>query len=115
METSTEKKQGSDRRKRRSYTDEFRAGAVRLVLLDGQAVTKVAKDLDLTRSALDGWVRQAQADAGKGVVGALTMAEKEELVRLRRDVRVLKMERDILKNHPPAARFCGPETPDHVG
>ena len=97
MAVSTDKKQKQDRRPRRSYTDEFRAGAVRLVLIEGRSITKVAKDLDLTRSALDGWVRQAQADAGKGTVGALTTVEKDELTRLRRENRVLKMERDILK------------------
>ena len=97
MEPTTDKKQKLGRRPRRSYTDEFRAGAVRLVLIEGRAVTQVARDLDLTRSALDGWVRQAQADAGRGVVGALTTAEKEELGRLRRENRVLRMERDILK------------------
>ena len=97
MESRTEKGQKQNRRQRRSYTDEFRAGAVRLVLIEGRSVTGVAKDQDLTRSALDGWVRQAQADAGKGVVGALTSAEKDELARLRRENRVLKMERDILK------------------
>ena len=42
-------------------------------------------------------MRQAKADSGKGVAGALTTAEKEELARLRREVKVLRMERDILK------------------
>lgn len=107
MAPSTEKTKKQDRRQRRTYTDEFRAGAVRLVLIEGRSVTQVAKDLDLTRSALDGWVRQAQADAGMGAVGALTMAEKDELARLRRENRVLRMERDILKK---AAVFFAKES-----
>jgi transposase len=107
MTPSTEKTKKQDRRQRRTYTEEFRAGAVRLVLIEGRSVTQVAKDLDLTRSALDGWVRQAQADAGTGAVGALTMAEKDELARLRRENRVLKMERDILKK---AAVFFAKES-----
>lgn len=86
-----------NRRKRREYTDEFKAGAVRLVLAEGRTVTQVAKDLDLTRSALDAWVAQARADTGQGRPGTLTTTERDELTRLRRENRQLKMERDILK------------------
>ena len=93
-------------RQRRQYTDEYKAGAVRLVLVEGRTVTQVATDLDLTRSALDTWLRQAKADVGKGPPGALTSAEKEELARLRRENKVLKMERDILKK---AAAFFAKE------
>ena len=82
-------------RKRRQYTPQFKAGAVRLVLDEGKSVTDVARDLDLTRSALDGWVRQAKIDAGRGAPGALTTAEKEELSRLRRENRELRMERGM--------------------
>ena len=94
-------------RKRRQYTPEFKAGAVRLVLDEGKSVTDVARDLDLTRSALDGWVRQAKIDAGRGAPGALTTAEKEELSRLRRENRELRMEREILKK---AAAFFAKES-----
>jgi transposase len=100
------KQQKKAKRQRRQYTPEFKAGAIRLVLVEGRSVTQVAKDLDLTRSALDGWVQQAQADAGKGPVGALTSAEKEELARLRRENKVLRMEREILKK---AAAFFAKE------
>ena len=55
----------------------------------------MARDLDLTETALREWVKRAQADRTKGRTG-LTTAEREELVRLRREVRQLKMERDIL-------------------
>jgi transposase len=65
MDTKTDKQQRNGRRQRRSYTDEFKASAVRMVLVEGRTVGQVAEDLDLTRSALDGWVRQAKADAGK--------------------------------------------------
>lgn len=93
-------------RPRRQFTDEFKAGAVRLVLVEGRTVTQVAQDLDLTRSALDTWVQQARAEAGKGPPAVLTSAEREELARLRRENRVLKMERDILKK---AAAFFAKE------
>lgn len=84
------------RRKRRSFTDEFRAGAVRLVLDEGKTVPQVARDLDLTKSTLRNWVEQARADRTKGKTG-LTTAEREELAKLRKENRELRMERDILK------------------
>jgi transposase len=84
------------RRARRSFTDEFKASAVRLVLDEGKSVSAVARDLDLTSSALQDWVTRARADRTKGKTG-LTTAEREELTRLRKQVRELTMERDILK------------------
>jgi transposase len=71
------------RRARRRYDDEFKAQAVRLVLDEGQSVTGVARDLDLTRTALHAWVERAQADRSGGKTG-LTSAERDELVRLRK-------------------------------
>jgi transposase len=84
-------------RKRRSFTDEFKAGAVRLVLDEGKSVTRVAKDLDLVASVLGRWVEQARADKGKSTRGTLTSEEKEELSRLRKEVRELRLERELLK------------------
>ena len=89
--------EGRKRRTRRIFTEEFRAEAVKLVVDEGKSVARVARDLDLTRSVLDRWVRLAKADAGKGPPGALTSAEREELARLRKEVRELRMDRDILK------------------
>ena len=85
------------RRQRRSFTDEFRAGAVRLVLDEGKTIPQVARDLDLTESALRTWVERARADQGKGRPGVLTSAERQELADLRKEVRTLRMQRDILK------------------
>lgn len=85
------------RRQRRSFTDEFRAGAVRLVLVEGKTIPQVARDLDLTASALRTWVDRARADQGKGRPGVLTTAEREELAELRKENRQLRLERDILK------------------
>ena len=107
METkSTLKQKRKPGRQRRQYTDEFKAGAVRLVVVEGRTIAQVARDLDLTRSALDGWVTQSKADAGKGPSGAITSSEKDELFRLRRENKVLKMEREILKK---AAAFLAKE------
>jgi transposase len=84
------------RRQRRSFTDEYRAGAVRLVLEGGKTIPQVARDLDLTQSALRSWVERARADRGKGKPGVLTTGEKEELSNLRKENRELRMEREIL-------------------
>jgi transposase len=84
-------------RERRSFTEEFKAKAVQLVQESGKSVSAVARDLDLTISALRKWVRQAEVDAGRGRSGALSSAEREELSRLRRENRILKEEREILK------------------
>ena len=93
-------------RVRRSFTDEFKAGAVRLVIDESKSVGQVARELDLTESALRMWVERARADRGTGKPGVLTTAEREELGRLRKDVRTLRMERDILKR---AAAFFAKE------
>ena len=84
------------RRARRQFTDEFMAGAVRLVLDEGKTVGAVARELDLTPSSLGNWVRHAQADRTKGRTG-LTTEERSELAALRKENRQLRMERDILK------------------
>jgi transposase len=84
------------RRARRQFTDEFMAGAVRLVLDEGKRVGAVARELDLTPSSLANWVRHAQADRTKGKTG-LTTAEREELARLRKELRIVQEEREILK------------------
>ncbi len=86
------------RRKRRSFSPEFKAETVRLVQGSEKSLGTIARELDLTETALRAWVRQAEVDAGRGRAGALTTEEREELARLRRDVKRLQMERDILKN-----------------
>ncbi len=102
----TEEKQRKRPRTRRSFSDEFKAGAVALVLKEGKSVTQTAKDLDLTESSLSRWVEQARADQGKSLRGTLTTDEKEELSRLRKENRELRLEREILKK---AAAFFAKE------
>jgi len=92
MGTNTSKRH----RSRRSYTNEFRAETVRLVLDEGKSIPAVARDLELTESSLRNWVQQARADRTKGRTG-LTTAEREELARLRKENRILREEREILK------------------
>jgi transposase len=95
-----------ERRKRRAFTKEFKAETVRLVVEGGRSISEVARDLDLTESALRLWVHQAEVDGGRGKPGELTTAEREELQRLRREVKTLRLEREILKK---AAAFFAKE------
>jgi transposase len=96
------------KRKRRAFTREFKDHAVRIVRESGKPIATVARELDLTETALRSWVRQAEVDAGRGPVGALTTEERAELGQLRREVRTLRMERDILKK---ATAFFAKENP----
>lgn len=84
------------RRPRRRFTDEFEAGAIRLVLDEGKTVGAVARELDLTPSALADWVRRAQADRTKGRTG-LTGVEREELTCRCTENRELRMAREVRK------------------
>jgi transposase len=93
------------RRARRRFDEDFKAQAVRLVLDEGKSVGSVARDLDLTDTALREWVKRARADRTHGKTG-LTTAEREELARLRKENRILREEREILKK---AAAFFANE------
>lgn len=88
---------GKLRKPRRKFTPEFKAEAIKLCSESGQSIGKVAKNLDLTETALRTWIKQARIDAGNGPAGALTTAEKQELAALRKENRELRMEREILK------------------
>ena len=85
------------RRARRLFTKEYKAQVVELVRESGRSVGDLAVELGLTPSSVRQWVKQAEIDDGQGPPGALTTAEREELSRLRREVRNLRAERDILK------------------
>lgn len=95
------------RRRRRKFTPEFKADAVRLCTRGGGSIARVASELDLTETALREWVKRAEADAGKAGPEVLTSAERDELQQLRRDNKRLLMERDILKK---AAAFFAKES-----
>lgn len=81
---------------RRTVTKEFKAEAVALVKQQGLSRHKVAKDLGVSWSMVNTWVQQSETDAGSGT-GALTTAEREELNALRKQLRIVTMEREILK------------------
>lgn len=94
------------RRKRRSFTAEQKAEAVELVRRSGRSVYQVARDLDLTETALRRWVQQAEVDAGRGPAGKLTTEDREELRLLRRENQRLRQDREFLKK---AAAFFAKE------
>jgi transposase len=79
------------KRTRRRFTEEYKTGAVRLVLDEGKTVAAVARDLGLTESSLRNWVEQSRADRTKGKTGLTTA------VRLRKELRIVQEEREILK------------------
>jgi transposase len=86
---------GRTKRPRRSFTKEFKAEVVALVRQPGNTAASVARDLDLTETAVRDWVNQADIDDGRR--DGLTSDERAELAQLRKEVRVLREERDILK------------------
>jgi transposase len=94
MSTMTEDAKG--RRLRLMFTEEFKAGAVRIVLDEGKTVGQMSRDLDPTETALREWVNRVRADRTHGRTG-LTAAEREELAWLRKENRILAEEREILR------------------
>ena len=77
------------------YPPEFKTEAVRLVHSSGRSISQIAKELGVSGNSLRTWVKQAESEQGER--GGLTTDEREELRRLRREVKVLRQERDFLK------------------
>ena len=95
------------RKKRPVYTSEFKAEAAQLARTGGKSVGESARDIGVSETALRRWMAQAAVDAGGGPAGALTTEERQELMRLRRELRQVRMERDFLKK---AASFFARES-----
>ena len=98
---------GKKPRKRRSFTPEFKAEIVDLCQRGDRSVGQVAKDFDLTETAVREWVRQAERDAGTRRDGGLTTDERSELAQLRRENRRLREDVEVLKR---ATAFFAGET-----
>lgn len=80
----------------RPHPPEFRRRAIELARLNEKPVAQIATDLGISDSCLRGWMKQADIDEGRRADG-LSTAEREELVRLRRELKVAKLENEILK------------------
>lgn len=89
------------------YPDAFRAEAVDLVQAGERSLPQIARDLGINNQTLRNWVKRAEIDAGQGAPDELTTDERAELVRLRRENRLLQQEREILKK---AAAWFAKET-----
>jgi transposase len=102
METMAKKKP----RPRRSFTPEFKAEVVELVRQPGNTAGSVARDLNLTETAVRSWAKQADLDQGRRSDG-LTSEQLSEMAQLRKELREAREERDILKR---AVAFFARET-----
>ena len=91
------------------YPEEFRREAVQLIRTSGKSIRQLAKDLGVSDQSLRNWQRQRDIDEGRRE--GLPSAEREQLLRelaqLRRDNKVLREEREILKK---AATFFAAQT-----
>jgi transposase len=87
--------EAKERRERRAFTPAYKAEVVELCRSGSAGIGKVARDLDLSETVVRRWLAQADVDGGRRQ--GLTTSERAELGQLRREVRVLKAERDLLK------------------
>ena len=93
--------------KRRAFSPEYKAEVVERIRRSGRSVGAISSELGLTETAVRRWVSQAEVDVGRGGSGALTTSEREELTRLRREIRRLQVEHEILRK---AAAFFARES-----
>ena len=96
---------GNGKRPRRSFSDEYKTEVVELCRTSGKSIAQIARDLGLGETAVRRWVAQAEIDAGRRP--GLTTEEHAELVALRKENRVLREERDLLRR---ATAFFAKET-----
>lgn len=85
-------------KQRRQYTEEFKAEAVRLVLESGKPIAEVARNLGIPANLLYRWRSEEHRAVSAGTTRSALKAEREELVRLRRENETLRKERDFLRS-----------------
>ena len=91
---------------RRKYTEEFKTEAVRLVREAGKPIAQAARELGISANLLYRWSGEERQAERAGTTRSALRAEREELVRLRRELDTVKKERDFLKR---AAAFFARE------
>lgn len=92
---------------RRSFSDEYKAEVVEMIRLGDQSVAQVCRNLDLSDSMVRRWIRDTEVKKPSDGNGSAEESDADELRRLRREVKQLKMEREILKK---AAAFFAKES-----
>jgi len=97
---------GTNKKNRRVFTDEYKADAVKLWRESGDTKDAVADRLGIHGTTLGNWIKQGEIDDGKRE--GLTSEERDELIRLRKQNKILQMERDLMKK--AAAFFATDET-----
>ncbi len=80
--------------KRRNYDPEFKEGAVQLVFETGRPIAQIAEEIGVHPATLGNWVTKARAAQRPEALGE---SERDELMRLRREINELRMQRDVLK------------------
>ena len=83
-----------EKRSRRKFTKEFKAETVALIRRSGKSIAEVCREMGLPESSVHRWLAQTDIDAGQR--DGLTTTEREELSHLRRELRVVREERDVL-------------------
>jgi transposase len=96
-EMSKSKSKSKSKRQRRKHSAEYKAEVVRLCRDSDKSPETIGAEMGLAGSLVRSWVNQSRVDAAGGGKGALTTSERDELTELRKEVRHLRQERDILK------------------
>ena len=92
------------RRERRTYSDEYKQKVLELISVGDKSVAQICRDLDLTPSAVNKWIKADKSNSGIMTQNSLSETDQQELKRLRLENKRLKTERDILKK--PTAFFA---------
>ncbi len=100
---------------RRSFTDEYKADAVALVIEGGYTVADVAKKLDISETTIRKWMKKVSPPAVNAGEKALTETERAELQRLRKDNAKLEMQLEFAKKCRPGSRKASSDLRCHRG